>query len=348
MTKEYLLDKTLGGADIIQHLIRKEFPDHIMHIKGQDCGECPDPVWADGSIIQVTLDRIPVEGQKLPIYRARYHYPDEQMLDGDALSLAAAYWHQRGEDLTPEQLIARLAEELYIKEPPKTFAELEAEKRQQEESQTEPEPAKPALPPCARMSFFRRPIRNTRPCRDASPQDIYKYLVSDYAREHTEHLRSIKDSKERSRYKAEHFDYVTPGGLFRSRKESDLIQASGYMVIDFDHIPDPDGLVLLLANEDNFETVLAFRSPSGDGVKWFVNLPVGQTKPDGTPFTYGEYFTILSNYVRRAYGYEADPSGKDICRACFLPYDPDAFLNPFFIEDDFDYDISRFLNGSAE
>ena len=59
MTKEYLLDKTLGGADIIQHLIRKEFPDHIMHIKGQDCGECPDPVWADGSIIQVTLDRIP-------------------------------------------------------------------------------------------------------------------------------------------------------------------------------------------------------------------------------------------------------------------------------------------------
>ena len=44
MTKEYLLDKTLGGADIIQHLIRKEFPDHIMYIKGQDCGECPDPV----------------------------------------------------------------------------------------------------------------------------------------------------------------------------------------------------------------------------------------------------------------------------------------------------------------
>ena len=40
MTKEYLLSKTLGGADIIQHLIRKEFPDHIMHVKGQDCGEC--------------------------------------------------------------------------------------------------------------------------------------------------------------------------------------------------------------------------------------------------------------------------------------------------------------------
>ena len=342
MTKEWLLSKTNGGSDIIQHLIRKEFPDHIMHVKGQNCGDCPDPVWADGSIIEVTLDRIPVEGTRMAEYRARFHYPDGQLLDGDALALATAYYHQRGEDLTQEQLIARLAEELYIPEPRKTSFE------KQEEPQAEPEPAKPELPPCPRMSFFRRPIRNTRPCRDASPQDIYKYVTSDYAKANTEKLRSITDAKERSRFKAENFDYVTPGGLFRSRKESDLIQASGYMVIDFDHIDDPGGLVLLLANEENFETVLAFRSPSGDGVKWFVNLPVGQTKPDGTPFTYGEFFTILSNYVRHAYGYEADPSGKDICRACFLPFDPDAFLNPFFIEDDFDYDISRFLNGSAE
>ena len=342
MTKEWLLSKTNGGSDIIQHLIRKEFPDHIMHVKGQDCGECPDPVWADGSIIEVTLDRIPVEGTRMAEYRARYHYPDGQLLDGDALALATAYYHQRGEDLSQEQLIARLAEEMYIPEPRKISFE------KQEEPQAEPEPAKPKLPPCARMSFFRRPIRNTRPCRDASPQDIYKYVTSDYAKANTETLRSITDPKERSRFKAANFDYVTPGGLFRSRKESDLIQASGYMVVDFDHIPDPDGLVLLLANEENFETVLAFRSPSGDGVKWFVNLPVGQTKPDGTPFTYGEFFTILSNYVRHAYGYEADPSGKDICRACFLPFDPDAFLNPFFIEDDSNYDLSRFLNGSAE
>ena len=77
-------------------------------------------------------------------------------------------------------------------------------------------------------------------------------------------------------------------------------------------------------------------------------LPQNVTKPDGTPFTYGEFFTILSNYVSRAYGYEADPSGKDICRACFLPYDPDAFLNPFYLEDNYEYDITRFLHGSAE
>ena len=336
MTREYLLSRTNNGIDIFQHLIRKEFPDHIMHVSGSTCGECPDPVWADGSIIQITIDRIPVPGQRLPIYKARYHYPDEQLFDGDAIALAAAYYNQRGERLTEEQLITRLAEELYIKEPRKPFFQ------QEEEPQEEQKPQATALPPCPKMSFFRRPIKNTKPCREASPQDIYKYLVSDYAKAHTEHIRTIADNRERSRYKAANLDYITPGGTFRSRKENELIQASGYMVIDFDHIPDAKGLVKRLANDTNFETILAFRSPSGDGVKWIVALP-DTNKPDGTPFTYGEFFTILSNYSKKIYGIEADPSGKDICRACFLPHDPDAFINPLYIENDIEYDITKFL-----
>lgn len=40
------------------------------------------------------------------------HYPD-----GDTLPLATAYYHEHGEDLTQDEVIARLAEELYIKEP---------------------------------------------------------------------------------------------------------------------------------------------------------------------------------------------------------------------------------------
>lgn len=41
MTKEHLLSKTIYGVDIIQHHIRKEFPDYIMQIKGDDCGKTP-------------------------------------------------------------------------------------------------------------------------------------------------------------------------------------------------------------------------------------------------------------------------------------------------------------------
>ena len=91
MTKEYLLSKTLYGVDIIQHLIRKEFPDYIMNIKGDDCGENPDPVYADGRIIQITVGKTYRQGQRLPERKARYHYLAESLPDGDAIDLATAY-----------------------------------------------------------------------------------------------------------------------------------------------------------------------------------------------------------------------------------------------------------------
>lgn len=340
MTKEHLLSNTLYGVDIIQHLIRKEFPDYIMQIKGDDCGENPDPVYADGRIIQITVDKTYKQDQRLPERKARYHYLDESLPDGDAIALATAYWHERGEQLTHQQILDRLASEMHIRE-----ADYNPYNPTPRKHEPEPSPKREPLkmPPAPRFSFYRRPIKNTRPCREASPEDIFKYLVSDYARHHTETLRKIRDNKARSRHKAENLDYITPGGIFRTRKESDLVKASGYMVIDFDHISGAKDLVKKLANDEHFETVLAFRSPSGDGVKWIVALP-DITKLDGTPLTYGEYFTILSNYSRKSYEIEADPSGKDICRACFLPYDPDAFLNPLYIENNIEYDIDKFLH----
>lgn len=340
MTKEFLLSKTLYGVDIMNHLIRKEYPDFTLHISGDECGKNPDPVFAGGGIIRIKVEKSYTPGKMLPDRIAKFHFEDGSLPDGDALDLAKAYYSQRGKNLTEEQLISLLAEELYIKEPdynPYYHKLLNDEPLQQENQE------RPKMPPAPKMSFYRRPIRNTRPCREASPEDIFKYLTSDYAKAHTEHLRTLSDSKLRSRYKAENLDYITPGGIFRSRKEADLVKASGYMVIDFDHIPDARGLVKKLAIDEHFETVLAFRSPSGDGVKWIVALP-NITKPDGSPFTFLEFFTILSNYSRKTYGIEADPSGKDICRACFLPYDPDAFLNPLYIEDNFTYDIRQFLH----
>ncbi len=343
MTKEYLLSKTLYGVDIMNHLIRKEYPDFAMQVKGDDCGENPDPVFANGEIIRITVEKTYKPGSRLPERKAKYHYLNETQFDGDALALAKAYWHERGEDLDEQQLIDRLAAELHIREPDyNPYCPNLARKVENEPKKPQAQPELPQLPPAPRMSFFRRPIQNTRPSREASPEDIFKYLVSDYAKPATEKLRTLSDRKERSRFKAANFDYITPGGIFRSRKESDLVTASGYMVIDFDHIANVSELIVRLARDDNFETVLAFRSPSGDGIKWIVALP-NTPKKDGTPYTFEEFFTILSHYSRKAYGIEADPSGKDICRACFLPHDPEAFLNPLYIEDKYEYDITRFL-----
>lgn len=340
MTREYLQNHTLYGVHIVNHLVHQEYPDYVIHIKGDDCGEAPDPIHRDGTIIAITVEKIYTPGVKLPNRCAKVHFVDGSLPDCDAFEFAMHYYQSKGIKMTEEELIAKLAADLYIKEPRIFRKEQEDEKKGHEDKNVTMSHSMPSAP---KMSFFRRPIRNTRPCREASPQDIFKYLVSDYARATTERCRAIKDPRERSRYKAMNFDYITPCGIFRSRNEKDIIKASTYIVIDFDHVTNPNDLILRLAKEDNFETVLAFRSPSGDGVKWIVCIPSQLLKEDGTHYTHAEFFTILSNYARKYYGVEADPSGKDICRACFLPHDPHAFLNPLYLEDNFTYDFTRFL-----
>ena len=44
--------------------------------------------------------------------------------------------------------------------------------------------------------------------------------------------------------------------------------------------------------------------------------------------TVGEFFESLVCYCQQTYGVTPDEHCKDLGRACFLPYDPDAYLDP--------------------
>lgn len=76
-----------------------------------------------------------------------------------------------------------------------------------------------------------------------------------------------------------------------------------------------------LLNDEYFDTQLLFRSPSGDGLKWIIPIDTSQT-------THGNYFVAVANYILQTYDVAVDKSGRDISRACFLPHDPQAFINP--------------------
>lgn len=180
------------------------------------------------------------------------------------------------------------------------------------------------------FSFFRKPIQNTAPLRAITPADIYRYIAGNYARPQTEMLRSIKDRDEARKYKATHFDYCTFSGLFRSRNRKDLIAPSNLLCIDFDHVADIPSLKERLLNDPCFETELLFVSPSGDGLKWIVEI-------DYQGYEHGRYFACVVNYLAEAGYPEPDKSGSDISRSCFIPYDPDAFVNP-------KYGIHRYEN----
>lgn len=90
------------------------------------------------------------------------------------------------------------------------------------------------------FSFYRKPIQNIEPCRAITVVDVYRYLVGHYAKPQTDTLRSLTSPSEAKKYKATHFDYCTFSGLFRKRNEKELIQHSGLMCLDFDHVGNPD------------------------------------------------------------------------------------------------------------
>ncbi|MBQ8672549.1 MAG: hypothetical protein IJ511_00600 [Bacteroides sp.] len=192
------------------------------------------------------------------------------------------------------------------------------------------------VPTPHRFSFFRAPVRNTTPYKSVSVRQIYNVVTGDYYRETTLHLRNLcrlmKEGKatkrDVQRFKSEHFDYATFSGVFSCRRNDALLQHSGLLCLDFDHLAQwresPSvggvyGLRYLLMNDTAVDSRLILRSPGGEGLKWVVAIDPSQA-------THGEWFDALSFYVERNYGVQADPSGRDVSRACYLPWDPDAVI----------------------
>ncbi|MCW0483500.1 BT4734/BF3469 family protein [Gaoshiqia sediminis] len=185
------------------------------------------------------------------------------------------------------------------------------------------------------FSFFKAPITNKSPYRQITLRDAYLYISSDYAKDRTLRLRPIEDKEANRKFKSASFDFVTFSGSFTRRNEAELIEHSGYLVLDFDHLEDVQAVKAQLLKDPYFETQLLFVSPNGNGLKWVIEINVtGQ-------YTHGEYFDAVSNYIRSTHGIGVDKSGRDVCRVCFLGWDPDAYVHPrfLFIKKKHQYDL---------
>jgi hypothetical protein len=145
-----------------------------------------------------------------------------------------------------------------------------------------------------------------------------------YFVERTASLREITDAKEAREFKAKHFDYCTFSGVFTERKDSALSSYSGLMCLDFDDLENWAKTKQDLLGDTNLETMLLFRSPSGTGLKWIIRTAANAE-------THGKYFDAVSQYIKATYGLEVDKSGRDLSRACFLPHDAFAVINPEFL-----------------
>lgn len=161
---------------------------------------------------------------------------------------------------------------------------------------------------------------------------VYRYIISERARRATEELRAMLPTATRQQkqdFKALNFEYATFSGIFYYRNARNLVARSPYLTIDIDDLlslQEARDVQRMLCQDKNIETELCFVSPSGKGVKWVVTLP-GWT--EGLPFK--RQFEMMRNYLGFHYGLDADKSGSDVCRACYLGWDAECYLNPKYV-----------------
>jgi hypothetical protein len=171
-----------------------------------------------------------------------------------------------------------------------------------------------------RFSYFASPISNTKPMGESDLSRIYDLIKSEKWAQTTERLRSLSSQEERRRYKAAHLDFVTFSGRFRSRRASALVEYSGLICIDIDHIESRERLEEMrqqLIADDELKPKLVFRSPSGDGLKLVIE--------SGAQERHREAYDAAIKHIRARYQIEADHT-PDVARACFLCYDPKAYF----------------------
>jgi hypothetical protein len=111
-------------------------------------------------------------------------------------------------------------------------------------------------------------------------------------------------------------------GQFSRRSSKCLVDHSGLICMDVDKIDSPSKKV----DEMRFDPyiVAAFVSPSGNGLKAIFAIPADADR-------HKESFEAAKRYLS-TYGLQADESGKDVSRLCFLSHDPEIHYAPDAVE----------------
>ena len=108
-------------------------------------------------------------------------------------------------------------------------------------------------------------------------------------------------------------------GEFTERNSNGLVNHSGLMIVDFDKYPNMETMnnhLELLKQNKHF--CLLFISPSGNGIKGVVKIPIA------TKETHPKYFKAF----QKKFDYDYfDISNSNVDRVCFESYDPNIYIN---------------------
>ena len=115
---------------------------------------------------------------------------------------------------------------------------------------------------------------------------------------------------------------VTFAGTFEKRGSENIIQHSGCIVYDVDHLDPSKVDVKIEVLKENPHVLLAFKSPSGKGIKIVVKFDPIPANNDQHKLAWAEGKNFINISV------EFDKQCKEQGRLCFLAHDPDIYYNP--------------------
>ena len=304
ISKKAIIEKTHYGLKVYAYILKQYYPESVLSLKERDCGITRNPFNGGKSTLQINIiDNV-----------ARHYDTELKDFSGDVFDFA--YYHFK--ILDEQVLLNKINEVLHLRiDEKKDFYG----RKEWQPAVALPEIAKPAPPV---FSYFNKPVSNIIPRRQASLVEVYNLVKGNDFAAFTSKLRTIQNVKEVRKFKATNFDYATFSGVFSKRNDKNLQKHSGLLTIDFDDLEETSVLREVLLKDEYFETELLFTSPSGDGLKWIIPI-------DLTTVKHQDYFMAVANYITHQYKLKVDGSGKDISRACFLPHDPDVFINPKYL-----------------
>jgi hypothetical protein len=162
----------------------------------------------------------------------------------------------------------------------------------------------------------------TIPVEKKSLLMIGKDIISDKYKTDVEEIRKLitEGNTTEADNKKRQLLAFTPSAVFGERRKTAFLEMySGYVHLDFDKLlPEQLQTAFTIICKISY-TALCFVSPSGNGLKVFVEV---STKQDHHEIAYLQ----VQKHYEDATGLKADQSCKDVTRLCFMSHDPKAYL----------------------
>lgn len=155
---------------------------------------------------------------------------------------------------------------------------------------------------------------------------ILNGIRSDYYKKDVLSIRqllSLSENKRASNIK-NNLNAVTFSATFPNERKANNYEIYNFLlVIDIDHLSEDDIKKTEHVLENDKYIFSYWLSPSGKGYKGLVPISFDLCKRDLIPMYHKQCYVHLTDYFRKQYDIELDPSGKDLSRLCFFSYCPE-------------------------